>query len=185
MGNHNIFIGKETTTFKNIFDMYYKGLCLFAQSYSLEMEQAEDIVQDVFVKICEKNVAFTSKSSLKSYLYQAVKNNITNTFRKQEVHRKFKDWIRNKPEEEKIFFQTMIEEDSYRILFQAIDKLPDRPREVILLSLEGMKNQEIADFLSISLNTVRTHKAKALKLLKNHLGHLNPMIFVLLFILPE
>jgi RNA polymerase sigma-70 factor (ECF subfamily) len=185
MNQNLISIGKNKVAFKNIFDMYYKSLCLFAQNYSMDMEQAEDIVQDIFVSVFEKKTNFSNQQSLKVYLYQAVKNNAINIIRKAKVDKKYKDWSKNKPTDESSFYHSMIEEESYRILFKAIDKLPPRSKEVLLLNLEGLKNQDIADHLDLSINTIRTHKANALKLLKEDLKHLSPFIFALLMNLPE
>jgi RNA polymerase sigma-70 factor (ECF subfamily) len=180
MSDIQLFIGKTKQPFKDIFDMYYKGLCLFTKNFSMDTAQAEDIVQDIFVRICEHKVKFSSNQSLKVYLYQAVKNSAINILRKQEVDKKFKDWTKNKYIDDRFFYHKMIEEESYRLLIKAIDKLPPRSKEVFLLNLEGFKNQEIADLLNLSINTVRTHKAKGLKLLKKDMRNLSPLMLAVL-----
>jgi DNA-directed RNA polymerase specialized sigma24 family protein len=45
----------DKAAFKHVFDMYYSSICLFIKKYNFELEQAEDIAQEVFIKIWEKN----------------------------------------------------------------------------------------------------------------------------------
>ena len=70
----------------------------------------------------------------------------------------------------KEFFEIeTLREDVYRLLDQAIQLLPERTREILLLKLQGLKNQEIADQLHISVNSVNTLKANAYKVLRDQL----------------
>ncbi len=164
--------------------MYYSSLCLFARNYSMD-EKAEDIVQDVFVEICERNIKFANKNLLKAYLYQSVKNKALNIIRRQQVNKKYENWLNLRSEKEEPFYNYMIKEESYRILFRAIDELPLRQKEILLLKLDGMKNQEIADHLNLSINTVRSHKTKAMRTLKDKLKHMYPLVLAILMGLPE
>ena len=62
------------------------------------------------------------------------------------------------------------EEEVYRLLFRAIDKLPTRCREVFLLHMDGKKNEEIATLLGISIETVKTQKKRAIQFIKEQMG---------------
>lgn len=75
----------------------------------------------------------------------------------------------NEKEREEFFEIETLREDVYRLLDQAIQLLPERTREILLLKLQGLKNQEIADQLHISVNSVNTLKANAYKVLRDQL----------------
>ena len=62
------------------------------------------------------------------------------------------------------------EEEVYRLLFRAIDKLPARCREIFLLHMDGKKNEEIATVLGISIETVKTQKKRAIQSIKEQMG---------------
>ena len=75
-------------------------------------------------------------------------------------------------EEEWGFEDTVIEEEVHRIVAQEIEKLPEEQRKVVYFHMEGKNNFEIAEIMQISVNTVKTHKARARKTLKNKLDNL-------------
>lgn len=159
----------DKPAFKIVFDTYYKSLSLFIQKIILDAEQAEDIAQEVFIKIWEKKILFANTLALKAYLYQAAKNKALNVIEHEAVKKRYQDRNLNVENTENFFFQNFIEQETNRLILQAINKLPPRAKEVLYLSLEGHKNQEIADQLQISINTVKTHKASAYKFLKENL----------------
>ena len=66
----------------------------------------------------------------------------------------------------------MIEEEMYKILFEVIDSLPKRCKEIFELHLAGRKNEEIANLLNISILTVKTQKSRAMQILRTHMGDL-------------
>ena len=72
-------------------------------------------------------------------------------------------------EEEGGFEDTVLEEEVHRIVAQEIEKLPEEQRKVVYFHMEGKNNLEIAEIMQISVNTVKTHKARARKTLKNKL----------------
>ena len=75
-------------------------------------------------------------------------------------------------EEEGGFEDTVLEEEVHRIVAQEIEKLPEEQRKVVYFHMEGKNNLEIAEIMQISVNTVKTHKARARKTLKNKLDNL-------------
>ena len=66
----------------------------------------------------------------------------------------------------------LMREEIYRELYIAVKELPDRCRQVFELHLQGKKNEEIAELLSLSVETVKTHKKNAVRFLKERLGNL-------------
>ena len=73
---------------------------------------------------------------------------------------------RSEKKSEEFFIDAIIREESSLIISQAIEGLPEMGRQVLNMSVEGLSNQEIADVLGISINTVRTHKSRAYKVLR-------------------
>lgn len=76
--------------------------------------------------------------------------------------------------------QFIIEEETFRLLHEEIQELPESAKNIMLLALNGLKNQEIADELDVSVNTVKTQKKIAYSKLKNKL---KPSLYSILFFL--
>ncbi len=170
----------EKKAFKYIFDMYYKSICVFSQKYMRDSELAEDIAQDVFIKVWEKKLKFPNLVALRAYLYKTAKNKCLNALEHNAVKKKYEEKVIKEEKTEKFFFENLIEQETSRIIIQTIEKLPPQAKKILLLNLEGLKNQEIADQLNISINTVKNHKASAYKFLKETLSHISFLLFFLL-----
>lgn len=137
-------------------------------------EEAEEITQEVFVKFWEKCETLSPDSSIKSYLYRSVHNSCLNAIKHEKVKDGYKQHVINYLEST---YQDTIEEsdpDAIRTrIHDEIDKLPPRCSEIFKLSrFEGLKYQEIADHLEISVKTVEVQMGKALKVLRESLKDL-------------
>jgi RNA polymerase sigma-70 factor (ECF subfamily) len=150
----------------------FPACCLFAQNYITDSSQAKDFVQEVFVKLWFKFDEFNSEVGIKAYIYEAIKNTCLNHLEHLKVRHKFQKKKLSEVNSETYFFNALIKEETNRIIYSCIDELPEKGKEVILLSLKGLKNNEIAENLNVSINTVKTHKLKAYRLLKENLKHL-------------
>lgn len=160
--------------FRQLFRTLYKPLTQYAYSLVLDHAIAEDIVQDVFVRIWEKHAAIIESPQARPYLYRAVRNACFNHLgakKKTPLH-SLSDMD---PAEEDSLTWTVTEEPvegdipNYReLLKQAIEQLPEKCKEVFLLSRTGkLSNQKIADQLGISIKTVNNQTWKAMKLLRS------------------
>lgn len=168
--NLKLFRKGDKKVFKLIFETFYKPLHIFAVKYVKDSDLAEDLVQEVFVKLWEKRETWVDTVTVKAFLYTSVKNKALNHFRHQKVidtHQK--QMLADKSSE--LFFKNhLIEEETYRILLQAVEALPDQTRKVCVLSMNGVQNAQIAEELDLSVSTVKYHKSQALFILKKHLG---------------
>ena len=145
-----------TQEFEHHFKSLYKPLCLFALRYTDQVDDAEDIVQQAFADVWDKNRAGNVIGNLKAYLYQAVRNRSL-SFTSQPVNAEATEQL---PDVE----DTSEEED---ILRDAIDRLPPERKKIFLLSKrDGLKYQEIAEELNLSVKTVENQMSKALKALR-------------------
>ena len=159
--------------FRQLFKGLYKPLTQYAYSLVLDHAIAEDLVQDVFVRIWEKHTDVIESPQVRSYLYRAVRNACFNHLgakKKTPLHS-----LSDMDLSEEGSFTWTIEEEpadedvpNYReLLKKAIEQLPEKCREVFLLSRTGQfSNQEIADQLGISIKTVNNQTWKAMKLLR-------------------
>ncbi len=138
---------------------------------------AEEIVQDVFVKFWEKCSSLSPDSSIKSYLYRSVHNSCLNAIKHEKVKDGYKQHVIQFLESS---YQDDVEFNDPDVIRNRIhgeiDKLPPRCSEIFKLSrFEGLKYQEIADHLGISVKTVEVQMGKALKVLRESLHDLKGM----------
>jgi len=179
MGNNNfiqLINNKNSEGFKLLYTYYYKSLILFAIGYVEQEDVAKDIVQELFVSLWEQSISFSSESLFKSYLYNSVRNKSLNHLKHLKVQEKHINTVKFEQSEAECTEDEIEEQEIYRKVFAAIDKLPSRCKEVFQLHLKGKKNKEIADLLQISINTVKVQKKRAMKYLRENVG---PMIIIL------
>lgn len=162
----------EPISYNDIYEQMFPACCSFAQNYITDSSQAKDFVQDVFVKLWFKFDEFNSEVGIKAYIYEAIKNTCLNHLEHLKVRHKFQKKKLSEVNTETYFFNALIKEETHRIIYTCINDLPEKGKEVILLSLKGLKNNEIAENLDVSINTVKTHKLKAYRHLKESLKHL-------------
>lgn len=158
------------SSYSQLFNEYYIVLSVFAASYVHDMETAREIVQDYFVHLFEIRDSLTIKTSLKSFLFQSVKNRCLNHLKHLKLHEQH---LLNLKAESVTGFS--VEENMYAAeleykIFQQVRKLPSKCQRIFKMSrMEGKKNAEIAGNLNISKRTVETQISKALKILRDNL----------------
>lgn len=157
----------DTNSYKIIFDTYYKRLYLFSLKYVEDQYAAEEIAENVFLILWQKKNEIDKIGNLKSYLY-AMARNASLDYLKKEKQSVTLDL--EKHDSADLMDQYIIEEETHAILYQALASLPPKCRKVFELScLEGVKYKDISEELQISINTVKSQRARAIELLKEHL----------------
>lgn len=165
---------------EDIFDKYYQALCYFAFQYVNNDEIAEDIVQDLFTSIIEKPKEFDSPSHLRNFLYQSVKNACLNYIKKNKSHDRYLELMKNTHQDEEDYERRIIATEIYKELKFVIESLPPECKKVYELSyFKEMDNNSIAEQLGVSINTVKSQKARGKKILKEQLKDLYPIILLL------
>ena len=154
--------------------MHFSVLVNYALRFLDEREEAEEIVQNVFVKFWDKCEAIDPDSSIKSYLYRSVHNTCLNKIKHEKVKDAYKKHVINYMDRtSEIVLDQPDPEKVRKEILSEIDNLPLRCSEIFKLSrLEGLKYQEIADHLEISVKTVEVQMGKALRVLREKLVHL-------------
>lgn len=129
---------------------------------------AEDCVQESIYKTYLAKDRIADESSLKSYLYTAVRNRAIGILRKDNSQN---NYLKQFETSEQDILAELIERETIRRLFVAVDSLPEPYRRIFDLSFEeGLKNREIAAMLGISESAVKKRKARMLNLLRSAIG---------------
>ncbi len=162
--------------FEKVFRLYYKPLVGYAIRYLKSQEEAEEVVQEVFFKLWNKADSLNIKTSVKSYLFGAVRNSCLNAIQHQKTVQEYVDYTRYTTRSE--LTETPLEvEELQQQINTAINKLPEKCKEIFLLSrMEEKKYKEIAEELGISIKTVENQMGKALKILREELGQYLPLL---------
>lgn len=159
-----------TKAFQEAFEKFYQPLCRFASGYISDKDSAEEIVQQVFINLWDHRNEIDPQKDLKSYLYTSVKNRCLNHIRD---HKKFRNYYLDVELELEIPVSDHSKRelaDLEKQVAQALDKLPEKCREVFMLCrFEEMKYKEVALKLDISQKTVEAQMSKALKILREEL----------------
>lgn len=162
--------GKDLNAFRKLFAEFYNTLVSYAVSFVGRQDVAEDIVQDLFVEIWERSEPFASYESFKTFLYHSVRNSCLNHLKHLEVEKKYVDTLSEYDESDEELDFKIMEEELYRLLFAAIEELPEKCKQIFKLHLDGKGNEEIAALLSLSIQTVKTQKKRAMAYLRERLG---------------
>lgn len=166
----------DERAFKELFDAYYQALCVFAATFLRDDDLAADIVQECFVKFWHRRAGFNDAFNIKSFLYAMVRNHCLNYIRDNKLVREDLSVVMS----EEFYTETLIEEETYRMFYEAVDALPVQTRQVIQLALDGLKNSEIAERLGVAESSVHTLKKLAYKKLRVALKDYYYLVFVFL-----
>lgn len=180
----------DEKSFKELFQQYYTVCKDFARFYTNDAQIAEDIVQDVFLKMWQTRESLNIETSSKGYLIRSVHNACIQYLRHQKIIERYTDEQRYKLEESilmnRLFFEDglsrLFQSDINDIVNQSISKLPAKTRKIFKLSRdEYKKNSEIALEMELSEKSVEYHISKALESLRINLKDYLPlMIFITL-----
>jgi len=165
--------------FDKIYQIYAKRLFSFCLQYVKIREDAEEILQDVFIQLWNGRDNIRHQDTLQSLLFIMAKHHLINAYRKRVNAPQYVDYV-----EYTSIFSThdscRIEyEDFVRKFEKALSEIPPTQREVIILSrLKGFSNQEIALQLSLSMQTVKNQLSLGLKALKLKLGDKSTILLI-------
>ena len=167
----------DERAFKKLFDSFFKSSCAFVKRYISDHGAVEDVVQETFINLWEKRGIYSDMVYFKAYLYKSLYNNALFYLRQHKVSEDVDPGIEDDTESA---LNAIIEEEVHREIIAAIDKLPPERRRVVELSMAGYSQEEIAEKLNISVNTVKTQKRKAYAFLREELQHLFVLFLMLL-----
>lgn len=156
----------DKKAFQKLYESFFVALRVFAGNFYVEREEAEDIVQEVFCHLYDSPVLFTDVNSVKSYLYSSVRNRCLNHVRdekrRHEREMRFVDILEN----EQYFFDRTLENEIYRQLTVLLQELSPQCQNIFRRVLDGDTSEKIAVDLNLSVETVKTQRKKAKKILR-------------------
>jgi len=162
----------DKQAFRQVFNSCYESLCHYAFTILKDMDEAEDTVQAVFLKIWESRTQLDIRHNLRSYLFRTVYHKCINQLEHRVVKLKYQDHGRRERSADVQLPEVFTDELEENIK-KAIGKLPPQCRNVFLLSrYEELRYAEIAKRLNISVNTVENQVSKALKILRSELKNI-------------
>lgn len=173
-------VGNERA-FYEIYLRYDQMLYKYAYQKLRNKEEAQDVVQEVFISIWNNRESFTLKTTLSGYLYKCVLNKIFNIFKHQNIIQQYINSGQHFIELDDYEADYLIrEKDITNLIEKEIAAMPPRMRMVYELKRkELLTTKEIAARLGISQLTVSTQVKKALKLLKLKLGIVAGLVHIL------
>jgi RNA polymerase sigma-70 factor (ECF subfamily) len=183
------FVLGDSKAFEYIFKTYFPYLLNYARQILKDAEAAEEIVSNSFMNLWENRSNIKLETSLKSYLFKSVYNNCLNHVKHLHVKERYVLYMKHHiPTDNEGNAMTddypasiLIGKELAETINSTIESLPAQCREVFLMSrYEDLKNEEIAQRLNISVNTVRTQISRALVRLRQNLKDYLPLLSLLI-----
>jgi RNA polymerase sigma-70 factor (family 1) len=161
----------DPDSFSFIFSTYFRDMVFFAYSFTHELNIAEDIVQDTFVKLWEDHEKLNVTVSLRSLLLKTIQNKCIDWHRHKKVLNNHSSFIINNfPLYDYDTDNYVLRSELEGIIENAVATLPENIKETFEMNrYEGLKYQEIAVRLNVSVRTVEVRISKALDLLRKKL----------------
>lgn len=156
----------DQKAYETVFREFFRPLVGYACRLVGDRSTAEDIVQEFFCRLWEERASLAEVHSCRTYFYRSVRNRCMNFLRDRRMTSL--EELEKQPEGD--FWAEVLEEEVYRELYAAINRLPDKCRAIFNLKLEGAENDEIAAKLGISEATVRSQLRRGRELLRQALG---------------
>jgi len=175
----------DEQAFRSLFVKYSARLYLFSLKFLKDKEDAEDLLNEVFLKIWENRQSLKTNLSFQAYLFTIAYNNIRQRFIKKSREEKYiriftEEYLANTSEDEdQLDYYSFMER-----INEIIDLLPPRRKEIFILSYKDeLKNEKIAEKLSLSENFVRKQLSIARKFIIDKIKENNHLAGILLIYL--
>ena len=165
--------------FKKIFEDYYRPLCGFSRRFITDAEICDDIVQESFLALWNKRTEIESYNVIKSYLYASVRNACLNYLRHENVKQKSEEEIKTLSSDW-YAEDSIVEEEVHSQIYEAIKELPPQSRNIIVMTMNGFTNPEMAEELGVSINTIKTLKKRGYTFLRGKLKGIHWVLLLLL-----
>ena len=162
------FLAGDETGIVEIIRLYRDGLILYINSFTQNTAEAEDIAEDVFLKLIMKKPKYNGKASFKTWLYTIAGNLTRDYWRKNSRHGKVSLESISELSDDEMELERMYLKDEQKIqLHRSIKKLSSEYQQILwLVYFEGMSNKEASKIVGKSVHTTGNLVYKARKALK-------------------
>lgn len=156
----------DNSSYKHDFDSFVTEnsviFCAFARRYTFDQFEIEDLVQEALIQLWRSNEVIESPIN---YVFTSIKNRALNNIRS---NKKINYKIDIDPNDYCVndFMGDLIALESSKMIADTIAQLPEQSRNVMLLIIQGLKGEEVAKELGISVSSVKTLKTLSIKKLK-------------------
>ncbi|MBN2175784.1 MAG: RNA polymerase sigma-70 factor, partial [Bacteroidales bacterium] len=159
----------SSEAFEVLFQMYGPRIHRFSMGYLHNPFEAEEIVQEVFLKIWKVREELSETKSLESFIFTIAKNAILNTIRKSKYEEVYFDYTKLHPQKDVLLDEELDFHELERAYRRSVENLSPKRKEVFLLSREkNFTNAEIASQLGISVKTVENQMTSALSEIRKY-----------------
>jgi len=181
----------EEAAIKPIFDKYYEGLCLYAESLTKSHEAAEEIVEDIFIHLWLNAKNQPIHFSLRGYLFKSVHNNCLKYLDKLKTGKKGHENLHYTLTDNELLLPAVNDHPISNLIAheleekanEVLESLPQQCKEIYSLNrFENLSYSEIAKKLNITIGTVKTQMSRAFQKFREGLTEYITLIFIMLFI---
>lgn len=175
----------DRDAFREIYFRYRDKLWYFCVGLLKSEEQADDTVQEVFLKLWEFRNFLDPELSLSSFLYTVTRNRVLNYFRDMDTERQVKISLsRMRPADDSATDWELSMQQYKELLMEAIEQLPPKRKIIFNMSrIENRSHKEIAAIMNISVNTVQEHISESLRSIKKYFARNADWIMALVLLL--
>lgn len=161
--------GKDA--YQLLFEKYAPKIYHFSLSYLNNKADAEELVQDVFLKIWEKRETLDSSQNIKAYIFKIAVNNIYDFVRRKNIENAFNEFAKdNYVMQSENTWEAVVFKEMQEVIDKFVIEMPEQRRKIFQLSkMEGLSNNEIAEKLNLSKRTVENQLYRSVLFLKKHL----------------
>lgn len=160
----------DKKAFEEIFRKYKEKIYYFAIRYYNSTEDAENVVQDVFIKLWDERSRVKEELSLNNYIYTIAKNHLFNIQRKKINEQAYRRYIIDHLVQVSNLENELIYADLKQKIDSVIEALPTQRKKVFIMgNVEGLSNNEVASILNLSVRTVEVHKSLAVQTIRKAL----------------
>lgn len=170
--------------FRVLYDRYGVKLHRFAFGYLKSEEEAEELVQDVFLKLWDKRHLLNDSGNVKSYLYKVAVNSIYDFIRRRNLEQAFQEFAGGRTDEADQTWDEVVYNDMLTQIDRLMAQMPEQRRKIFKMSKEeGLSHDEIAETLGLSKRTVENQVYRATTFLRDKLkrNSVLAVLFISLF----
>ncbi|MDR2414443.1 MAG: sigma-70 family RNA polymerase sigma factor [Odoribacteraceae bacterium] len=165
----------NTSLFGELFASWSEPMYYYAMKLTGDHDLSREVIQESFIAYWNNRAAFNSALPVRAFLYAIIRKQVYKHARDERNHRRV---LEQMPGEEETSNMIIITEVNRQVR-EAVRDLPARTREIIERCMDGLKAEEIALEMDVSINTVKTLKKNGYKALREKLGHLRFLLFLL------